>query len=317
MIIQWNTDNSLITISLIALVAVLLDWLLGEPRRAHPLVGFGRLVETIETQCYGRLGLTPWRQRLQGLFGVLLLLLPATTLAFILAQQPFFSTPFSLLICTLAIGHRSLYQHAQAVILSQQRGDDAQARRFAARMVSRDQATMDVNRATTESVLENGNDGIFGALFWFILAGAPGCLLYRLVNTLDAMWGYRNQRYRDFGWAAARIDDLFNYLPARLTALSYAILGDTKRAIRCWQRQAKAWDSPNAGPVMAAGAGSLAISLGGPACYQGHWHERPQLGEGSPPNVDDIDRALRLISKSLALWLILLLLAGAISYAYA
>jgi adenosylcobinamide-phosphate synthase len=174
---------------------------------------------------------------------------------------------------------------------------------------------MAVVPATTESVLENGNDGIFGALFWFVIAGTPGCLFYRLANTLDAMWGYRNRHYDDFGWAAARLDDLLNTIPARLTALSYALLGATGRALHCWRSQAGAWESPNAGPVMASGAGALGISLGGPARYGGQWRNRPLLGEGQPPRTADIGRALSLVRTALGLWLNLLLAIALLSHA--
>jgi adenosylcobinamide-phosphate synthase len=290
--------------------AVVLDWLLGEPRRAHPLVGFGRLTQAVETVCYGWTESLPEKRRLQGVFGLLILLLPFTAAALALSLLPIVGELFSLSVLTFTISHKSLQQHARAVIEAQQAHDEAQARRCAAMMVSRDPAALEVNKATVESVLENGNDGIFGAIFWFVVAGAPGCLFYRLANTLDAMWGYRNKHYEDFGWAAARLDDLLNYLPARLTALSYALVGQTHRALHCWRHQAAAWESPNAGPVMAAGAGALQIVLGGPARYQGAWHKRPILGEGPSPQTQDIERALDLVSTSLVLWLALLLLGG-------
>ncbi|WP_177316845.1 cobalamin biosynthesis protein, partial [Burkholderia ubonensis] len=122
----------------------------------------------------------------------------------------------------------------------------------------------------------------------------------------DAMWGYRTPRFLTFGWAAARIDDLLNWAPARLTAASYALLGDTASAWRCWRTQARHWDSPNAGPVMAAGAGSLNVQLGGPAVYHGELEHRPVLGAGSPASAAHIVAALSLVTRTLALWLALL-----------
>ncbi len=301
--------------ALLALAAVLLDWLAGEPRRYHPLVGFGRLAARLEKRLYGNAGISPGRRRRRGLLALGLLLLPLTAVAVALSVLPLVGELFSLLVLYLAIAHKSLHEHAQAVARALDAGDEAASRRLAGLMVSRDAATLEITASTTESVLENGNDGVFGALFWFIVAGAPGCLLYRLANTLDAMWGYRNSRYREFGWAAARLDDLLNYLPARLTALSYALVGHSGRALRCWRRQAPAWESPNAGPVMAAGAGALGVRLGGAACYQGEVHRRPPLGWGEAPRAGDIGRALGLVRNSLLLWLALLSLAALLTHA--
>ena len=189
------------------------------------------------------------------------------------------------------------------------------AREHVGWIVSRDTRALDesgVAKACVESTLENGNDAIFGALFWFALFGGAGAVLFRLANTLDAMWGYKNERFLRFGWAAARIDDVFNFIPARLTALSFALFGQTRRALACWRRQAPVWESPNAGPVMAAGAGSLGIALGGAAIYHGHVEERPTLGEGRAARAEDIARALHLLRRSTVLWLALLLIGGLI-----
>jgi adenosylcobinamide-phosphate synthase len=197
-------------------------------------------------------------------------------------------------------------------------GNLEEARTRVGYMVSRDTGKMDVQAvatATVESVLENGNDAVFGALFWFLVAGAPGVVLFRLANTLDAMWGYRTPRFLYFGWAAARLDDVLNFIPARLTALTYSLLGSTANALRCWRIQARAWDSPNAGPVMAAGAGALGVSLGGGAFYDGEWEERPPLGLGMPPDPDSIPAALRLVRSGVVMWLLIALATEALAHA--
>lgn len=281
--------------------AVALDRLFGEPRRWHPLVGFGRLADWLEHRLNSGRGL---RQR--GLLACLLAVLPLTLLAWLLSALPMVGWLFSLLLLYLAIGLRSLAQHAVPIADALNAGDLPLARQRVGYMVSRQTEELDetgVAAAATESVLENGSDAVFAALFWFALLGAPGVVLYRLANTLDAMWGYRNERFMHFGWATARLDDLLNYVPARLVALTYALCGSTRAALSCWRRQAPQWDSPNAGPVMAAGAGALRIRLGGPAVYHAQVHERPALGVGRRPRAQDIHRALGLVHRGVALWL--------------
>ncbi|MGC8731081.1 MAG: adenosylcobinamide-phosphate synthase CbiB [Halothiobacillaceae bacterium] len=300
-------------LSLTVLAAVVLDWWLGEPRRLHPLIGFGRLASGLEARLNPPSAQSDTRQRLVGLLAVLALLTPTTLFAWWLATLPLFGTLWGVLALYFAIGHRSLHDHARPVAVALLRGDMEGARNHAAMLVSRDKEALDPASATCESVLENGSDGVLGALFWFVIAGPAGAVLYRLANTLDAMWGYRTERFLHFGWAAARLDDLLGYLPARLTALTYAILGHTRQALACWRAQAPTWKSPNAGPVMAAGAGALGIHLGGPARYHGQWQVRPPLGAGRPAEAQDIGRALTLVSRGTVLWLVLILL-GAILY---
>ena len=290
-----------------AVAGVALDAALGESKGWHPLVAFGRLAERIEQRFNA--GGSGWRSH--GVSAWCLAVLPLTLLVGVLAQLPLFGWAVEILALYAALGLRSLGEHAQPVAQALRLGDLQLARERVGYMVSRNTAELDatgVARAGTESVLENGSDAVFAALFWFLVAGAPGVVLYRLSNTLDAMWGYRNPRFERFGWAAAKIDDVLNYLPARLVALTYALLGQTALALRCWRLQAPQWDSPNAGPVMAAGAGALGVSLGGAAEYHGELHQRPALGEGPPPKARDIERALNMVYAGVLLWLALLLL---------
>jgi adenosylcobinamide-phosphate synthase len=288
------------------IAAMVLDWCLGEPRRWHPLVGFGAVAQRLEVALLGGDGVSPALARARGAAAALLAVAPPTALIATLIRVPRMGVALQVLVLYLVIGRRSLHLHARRVAEALDDNDLPAARQRVAMMVSRDTGAMqrtEIARAAVESVLENGNDAVFGALFWFALAGAPGALCYRLVNTLDAMWGYRTPHYLYFGWAAARLDDLLNLVPARLTALSYALCGHARSALHCWREQSRLWESPNAGPVMASGAGSLRLRLGGPAFYHGHWKARPALGEGAEPEAADISRALRLLAHGTLIWL--------------
>ena len=314
--VEWRIRDAAIdypmpvpTLTLLALAGIALDRLLGEPRRWHPLVGFGHVANRVERVL--RRNAAPGHAvitRMLGLLGWSALVLPPflITLYLSVVLPLVLSLVLNAALLWFALGARSLDEHARAIVIALEADDLPAARTAVGRIVSRDTAALDatgVAKAGVETVLENGNDAVFGALFWFLLLGGAGALMFRLANTLDAMWGYRTDRLRYFGWAAARIDDVLNYLPARLTALSYAVLGNVSSALRCWRQQAPTWDSPNAGPVMATGAGSLEVSLGGAAQYHGHVESRPQLGCGAAPTAQDIRRALRLVQRGIWLWL--------------
>ncbi|MBB3225385.1 adenosylcobinamide-phosphate synthase CbiB [Pseudoduganella umbonata] len=291
------------TVAALLAAGVLLDLLLGEARRFHPLVGFGNLASAIERRLNRGSG-----KILRGALGWALAVLPLTMLAaWLCGVAGALAHAAMLYFC---IGLRSLRDHNLPIATALRNGDLPAARELTGRIVSRDTADAseaDLAKASAESLLENGNDAVFGTLFWFAVAGGPGALLFRLANTLDAMWGYRNARFLYFGRVAARIDDALNYVPARLTALSYVLLApgaSAKRlAWRCWREQAPAWSSPNAGPVMASGAGALGLALGGAARYDGEVEQRPPLGQGVPAAAGDIERAWRLVWQTTLLWL--------------
>jgi adenosylcobinamide-phosphate synthase len=295
------------TTALAACIGVALDAALGEPRRWHPLVGFGAAAAWLERRLLASPGLAdrPVAARLAGAGAVAALILPPVAL--VAAASALGVGPVvDVVALYFALGARSLAEHAAAVAEALAAGDLATARARVALIVSRDTADMDAadtSRAAVESVLENGSDAVFATLFWFAVAGGAGAVAHRLVNTLDAMWGYRTARFRCFGWAAARLDDALNWLPARLTALTYAMLGRTREGLACWRNQASAWYSPNAGPAMAAGAGALGLALGGAARYQGLLKARPALGLGRVPEASDIRRAVRLVRRGIVVWL--------------
>jgi len=300
--------------------ALALDFILGEAKRFHPLVGFGNLATFIEQGLNSRQS-----SKASGILAYVLVVMPFVVLSILITLyfqgNVYIQTLFSGSILYFTIGWQSLLQHAQAISKPLKVGDLKSARYAVSMIVSRDTQALDepgIASAATESVLENGSDAIFSAIFWFLIAGVPGVVLYRLSNTLDAMWGYKTERFLQFGWAAARIDDVLNFIPARLTALSYALLGNTRLAFQCWNLQGRSWKSPNAGPVMAAGAGALSVSLGGAAPYHGQWQERPALGPildknkagnvmALKPSAQSIEQACRLVNNTLCLWLVALL----------
>ncbi|MGB6246933.1 adenosylcobinamide-phosphate synthase CbiB, partial [Gordonia sp. (in: high G+C Gram-positive bacteria)] len=197
-----------------------------------------------------------------------------------------------------ALGGTSLCRIGDQIADALEAGDIDGARTLVAGLVGRDPDLLDesgICRAAVESIAENTSDAAVGPLVFGAAAGATGMLAYRAINTLDAMIGYRSERYRNFGWAAARTDDLANLVPARLTALLAAGVSGRPRAV--WtavRRDAHRHPSPNAGVVEAAFAGALDIELGGRTVYAHGVEERPRLGDGRAPTVADLRGAVEL-----------------------
>ena len=294
-------------------LGLVLDMLIGEMSVWHPLVGFGRMANLIE-RYLNHPQENRWMGALAWCLAVLPLVIVVQLVLLLASRMSIWLAPLlHILLLYFCVGLRSLRDHNLPIQRALQNGDLATARRLTSYIVSRDTAHADeeyLAKASVESVLENGCDAVFGTLFWFVLLGGAGAVLYRASNTLDAMWGYRNPRFLRFGCVAARIDDGLNWIPARLTALSYALLGQTRRAIYCWHIQAPGWPSPNAGPVMAAGAGALGLALGGSARYDGIDEVRPLLGQGRAARAADIPAAWRLVLNVSILWTGIVLLSA-------
>jgi adenosylcobinamide-phosphate synthase len=289
------------------------DLLLADPRRGHPVAGFGRASAALENRI--------WRpSRALGAGYAVALTGAAIGAGAVLDQASRHRPATRVLVTAVAtwtvLGGTSLGRAADRMSATLQAGDLAGARAALPALAGRDPSGLDeaeLVRATVESVAENTADAAVAPLFWGALAGLPGLLGYRAVNTLDAMVGHRSPRYERFGWAAARLDDVANWLPARLTAAltvlsAPAAGGSAAGALRVWRRDGAAHPSPNAGRCEASMAGALGVRLGGRNVYGSRVEDRPELGNGPRPGTADIARAVRL---SRAVWLSAAALAAA------
>jgi adenosylcobinamide-phosphate synthase len=281
------------------LVGAAADALLGDPRRGHPVAGFGRAAAALEARCYAD-------RRSSGVLHVAVLVGGAAALG-VLAERAAVRHPAAGVALTglatwAVLGGSSLAAHGAALARELSADDLTAARTRLPSLCGRDPAALDaagMARAGTESMAENTSDAVVAPLLWGAVAGVPGLLGHRAVNTLDAMVGYRSARYRRFGWASARLDDVANLVPARVSALLFAGLapavgGSPRGALAAWRRDGSAHPSPNAGPVEAAAAGALGVTLGGRTIYPHGVEERPRLGAGPPPTPADLARAARL-----------------------
>ncbi|GFG68420.1 cobalamin biosynthesis protein [Mycolicibacter senuensis] len=270
----------------------------GDPRRLHPVAGFGTCALAVERRLYRD-------SRASGIAHVLVLVGGVTGLAY-LGERAVRSRLTQLLFTASAtwavLGGRSLECEACAVHDFLAAGDLQRARVQLRSLVGRDTAMLgpdEIARAVAESVAENTSDAVVASLLWGAVAGVPGLVAHRAVNTLDAMIGHRNARYERFGWAAARLDDLLGLPASRLTGVLAAAFGpDPVGALRSWRRDARHHPSPNAGVVEASFAGALGLQLGGVNIYDGNRREdRALLGHGRAPVLADIPRAVRLARR--------------------
>ncbi|WP_408895870.1 cobalamin biosynthesis protein [Nocardioides sp. R1-1] len=263
------------------------DRLLADPRRGHPVAGFGRVAAALERRT--------WRDdRRAGTAYAGLLVGGAVGLGLV-AERRLPHTLATAVATWAVLGGTSLDREVAQVGRLLGAGRLPDARLQLTHLVGRDTSRLDdseVVRATLESLAENTSDAVVAPLVWGALVGVPGLVGYRAANTLDAMVGHRSPRYERFGWAAARLDDLLNLPGSRLTALLATLLGpDPRGAWRAWRRDAAGHPSPNAGPVEASFAGTLGIRLGGTNDYAGRLEHRALMGDGPPPVRGDLDRA--------------------------
>ncbi|HEY8532569.1 MAG TPA: cobalamin biosynthesis protein [Micromonospora sp.] len=280
-------------------VGYLLDSLFGDPARFHPVAGFGRAATALERRLY-----RPSRAAgaAYTAIAVGVPVLGAATAAAVTRHRPLARAVLTAAATWTVLGGRRL--RAEAGVMSQmlRDGDVPGARARLHHLCGRDPSALDapeLARATVESVAENTSDAEVAPLVWGAVAGLPGLLGYRAANTLDAMVGHRSERYRRFGTPSARLDDLLNFVPSRLTgvltvAAAPLVGGDWREAWRVWRRDRHDHPSPNAGQCEAAFAGALRVRLGGRNIYFGRAETRPLIGDGPRPTAAHIPRAARL-----------------------
>ncbi|AWM00463.2 adenosylcobinamide-phosphate synthase CbiB [Bradyrhizobium amphicarpaeae] len=297
-------------------VAMAVDALLGWPswlfaRIGHPVTWLGRMIGAIDS-AWNRASDPPALRRGAGIAGALVVIAISVAVGWLLqVLLPSGWIQIALLgvLAWPLVALRSLHDHVAAVANPLLAGDIANAREAVSRIVGRDPAALDeagIARAAIESLAENASDGIIAPVFWGALFGLPGILGYKAINTLDSMIGHRSERHEAFGWAAARIDDIANFIPARLTGFLFVLLAPRRSdALTCMTRDARRHRSPNAGWPEAAMAGGLGVRLSGPRIYHGSITNEPWLNEGArDPRAADIAEALTVYRRAM------LLLAG-------
>ena len=302
------------------LCGFLLDCLFGDPEKVpHPVVWMGNAITRLEKWLRRRFPQTPGGERAGGI--VLAVTLPVGTLflsgglcLLSLRIHPLFGLALQILWCWQALAMRCLTKESRNVYHHLKTEDLEAGRKAVARIVGRDTSGLSeegVVKAAVETVAENFCDGVLAPLFYMLLGGAPLALAYKAVNTMDSMVGYKNDKYLYFGRAAAKMDDIANYLPARIAALLWILAsplsgGDMKNAWRIWRRDKRNHASPNSAQTESACAGSLGIQLAGPASYFGKMVEKPYIGDAVRPiEPEDILRADRIMVTAGVLGLVI------------
>jgi adenosylcobinamide-phosphate synthase len=307
----------------LAVIAILVDLIVGDPRWIpHPVAGMGKVIIWTESHLR-KWGTGPRKERLLGSLLVILLLSIVLIVTYVILAiassiHPTLYIILSVWLISTTIAAKGLRDAAMQVFEPLAHGDLAGARKYVGYIVGRDTEQLsekEVSRATVETVAENIVDAVVAPLFYAIIGGAPLALAYRAVNTLDSMVGYKNEKYRYFGWASARLDDVLNYIPARITGLllwmvavsSVGLSG--RNAWKAMRRDAKKHPSPNSGIPEAAVAGALGIQLGGTNSYGGQLSERAKMGiPDREIEAEDIPRTISILIKTVLFIMLLLIM---------
>ncbi len=293
------------------LLAIVLDHLIPDRQGIKPFVWYRDWAESIEERFNGS-------KRIHGIGAVILATLPIIAgvllVHYILGQLGWiFRFAFDVVVLYLCVDVHRLGKTANAVSGALQSGDFNEANENLRELTGKDaseKTEAGIARAAVEGVLKQGNSLIVSPIFWFILLGPVGAVLQRLSCILDSLWGHRDERFAEFGWAAARFDDLLGWIPARITALSYALMGSFEDALHCWRKRVGVWSDINSGPLLASGFGAMHMQLC-EAEEESEYEER--LSDLTViPDAAHINRVVALIWRVLLLWLAVgILMTGA------
>ena len=268
------------------------DRVFGDPARHHPVAWFGTAADRLEKRIWAD-------SKPRGVVYAAVLVGGPTAISALAGRR--FPNAALAVVTWASLGGTTLARTGERMADRLEAEDLAAARELVPWLCSRDPSQLDLDgvaRATVESLSENTSDAVSGTLLWGAALGAPGVVLHRCGNTLDAMVGYRTPKWGNFGWASAKFDDAINWAPARLTGIATVIAGpDRAGAWRAWRDDAPAHPSPNAGIPESTAAGALGVRLGGATAYDGGVEHRATLGTGHSPTVADVRRAVRLTRR--------------------
>lgn len=300
-------------LTFVLVFALLLDHILGEPKKFHPLVGFGNIANQVEKWLNKPTNQSALFSKINALLGVLawcLVIIPFCYLSYVLLAMLPTSVQIIVeaLLLYLALGLNSLHLHAIQVFKPLNQGDLNTARHYTGYLVSRETHNLtadEMSRATVESMLENGHDAVIASIVYYLIGGIPLVILHRLANTLDAMWGYKNTRFNSFGFFAARADDILGFISGKICTLLYALQQPFLLALKNAYHQGNQYKSHNGGWVMSAGATVMKKTLGGTASYHGKTLNSPNLGIDSSLTSsvmpEDIPRSITLVRRAATL----------------
>jgi adenosylcobinamide-phosphate synthase len=302
----------------IVLACLALEAVVGYPaalhaRIPHPVVWAAHAIDALE-RTWNREGYSFFLRRFFGCLAMLLVTGVAIAVGIAVQQvatSGVLGTVLVVIVGTVGLAQRSLFVHVHDVLQALRARDLPVSRERVGRIVGRETQALDetgVSAAALESLAESFNDGIVAPVFWFALCGLPGLFAYKVLNTADSLIGHKEERWRAFGWAAARADDVANLVPARLAGLLLVLAGGGGLTVML--RDASKHASPNAGWPEAAMAGALGVRLGGPAMYDGVLHERPVFGAGDGPAVGELARGLRIYVVACGLLWVVVAAAG-------